>query len=603
LHLAVIAIAFAWAFALRFDFLIPPDMWKLMQTTLPTLILVRGLAFSWFHLYGGMWRYVGIWDVVEITKAVTLSSIVFSACVLLFVGHGFPRSVLVVDWLLCLALTAGIRMIVRLYRETVSGHWSREGRTALVVGAGDAGEMLVREIERSEILDYEVVGFIDDDLALRGGRIRGIPVLGALNDIPEICRSHQIEEILIALPSVSGERRKQILDVCRRAGVPSKTIPSLWELLDGQARIGQLQDVQPDDLLGRDVVSLDEARIRETLQEKTILVTGAAGSIGSELCRQIASFGPQEIVLFDRAESGLYFMGLELEANFPEIRIETIVGDILDAPHVDEILREHAPQVLYHAAAYKHVPLMEEQPIESIRNNLLGTETLAAAAVRRRVEKFVLISSDKAVDPVSIMGMTKNAAERLLLSMYGSTTTFTAVRFGNVLGSSGSVLPLFERQIARGGPVTVTDLEATRYFMLTSEAAQLVLQASAMGAGGDVFYLDMGKPVRIIEMARNLIRLHGFDPDRDVPVEVVGLRPGERLNEALRMAKEELMASDHDKVLLVRNEHFDGDAFRAAMEGLRELVDARDTEGAVHQLKRIVGVVEMNPLASIQSDP
>lgn len=588
-HLALFSISFGFAFLHRFDLLVPADMVSLFWTTLPILLVVRTLLFARYHLYEGLWRYVGIWDVVALFKAVTLSSLVFAALALLTVGHGFPRSVLVSDWLACFTLTAGARMVMRVYRELSQSSPGMGERAALIVGAGDAGEMLVREIERSNMLEYRLVGFLDDDPALLGHRIHGLQVMGRLDDLPDLCRKHSVEEVLVAIPSMGVEVQRRVVRLCMKAGAVPKTVPSLKALLEGKARIGQLQEVRPEDLLGRQAIRLDVERIREEIENRTVLVTGAAGSIGSELCRQIATFRPRKLILYERAESALYVLATELGASRSGIDLVPVVGDILDSALLREILCEYPPDVVFHAAAYKHVPLMEDQPLESIRNNLLGTEVVALAARSAGAKKFVLISTDKAVRPVGVMGMTKNAAERLLRSLAGGPTVFTAVRFGNVLGSNGSVLPLFQRQIALGGPVTVTDPEATRYFMLVSEAVQLVLQAGVMGKGGEVFFLDMGEPMRIMDMAKNLIRLNGLAPQVDVQVEVVGLRRGERLTEELLVDEEELLPSGHEKVFRVRCPDLDRAAFQRNLEQLRELVSSREREKALQCLRRMVG--------------
>jgi FlaA1/EpsC-like NDP-sugar epimerase len=373
--------------------------------------------------------------------------------------------------------------------------------------------------------------------------------------------------------------------------VPFKTVPALSELLQGKARIGQLQEVRPEDLLGRDSVRLDLDRLREQLQGRRILVTGAGGSIGSELCRQLAALEPELLVLFERAENSLYFVHMELQSRHRKLHVVPVVGDILDRRKVEEVITAYAPEVIYHAAAYKHVPLTEAHPLEAIQNNVFGTETVALAARRGKVKKFVLISTDKAVRPVGVMGMTKRVAECLLLSLNGGPATFVAVRFGNVLGSDGSVLPIFRWQIAQGGPLTVTDPEATRYFMLMSEAAQLVLQAGAMGKGGEIFFLDTGEPVRIMDLAESLIRLYGLEPGRDIEIQIVGLRPGERLREELVQKQEELLPTEHEKVFKVQNSRFEFEGLRAHfeqdLERLRSLVEARDREGAVAMLKEM----------------
>jgi FlaA1/EpsC-like NDP-sugar epimerase len=588
-HLALVTVAYLLAFMLRFEFRLPAGEWERFLRTLPFLLLARMAVFAWFHLYEGLWRYVSMRDILAILRAATLSSLIFVVSVFGLFGPGFPRSVFVLDWVLCLALVGGVRLALRALRESSRRYGRGQRRRAFIVGAGDAGEMLLREMDRSLTLNYEVVGFIDDDPRKQGRRIHGIEVVGTLEELPGLCGAKAVQELLIAIPSATPEQRRRILEGCRKSGVPFKSVPALSELLQGKARIGQLQEVRPEDLLGREAVRLDLDRLREELRGRRILVTGAGGSIGSELCRQLAAFEPELLVLFERAESSLYFVHLELHSRHRKLQVVPVVGDILDRQKVEEAITAYAPEVIYHAAAYKHVPLMEAHPLEAIENNVFGTETVALAARRGGVKKFVLISTDKAVRPVGVMGMTKRVAECLLLSLDGGPTTFVAVRFGNVLGSDGSVLPLFRWQIAQGGPVTVTDPEATRYFMLLSEAAQLVLQAGAMGKGGEIFFLDMGKPVRILDLAQNLVRLSGLEPGRDIPIQVVGLRPGERLSEALVQEQEELLPTAHDKVLMVQNHRFDPAGFRQDLERLRGLVAARDRDAAVGQLKAMAG--------------
>ncbi len=584
-HAALVTLAYLLAFLLRFDFDLPASEWDRFLLTLPLLLLARGGGVGWFYLYEGLWRYIGMRDFITILKGVTFSSVIFLGGVLVFFAHGFPRSVFLIDWVLCLVLVGGVRLATRALRESSWKYRPGGGMRALIVGAGDAGEMLLREIGRSLTLNYEVVGFVDDDLRKQGRRIHAIEVVGTVEQLPHLCRSREVQEILVAIPSATSEQQRRILERCRECGIAYRTVPPLKELLQGRARIGQLQEVSPEDLLGREAVRLDVDRLRQELGGSRILVTGAAGSIGSEICRQLATFGPEIMVLFDRAESPLYFIDLEIRRTFPFLKVVPVVGDILDRSLVEEVIQSFALQIVYHAAAYKHVPLMEVYPLEAMQNNIFGTETVALAAKKRGVKKFVFISTDKAVRPVGIMGMTKRVAEGLLCSLNGGPTTFIAVRFGNVLGSEGSVLPLFQWQIARGEPVEVTDPEASRYFMLLSEAAQLVLQAGAMGKGGEVFFLDMGEPIRIMDLAHNLIQLSGLEPGRDVPIEVIGLRPGERLREELIMEQEELLATEHEKVFMVENRHFDPQGFEPELEALRNLVAERDREKAIEQLK------------------
>lgn len=586
-HLALIAGAYALAFLLRFDLPLPPEERLRFLWTLPLLVVIRSIVFAWFHIYEGLWRYVSMRDILAMLKAVTLSSVLFVATVVALFAHGFARSVFLLDWVLCLALVGGVRLTLRAFRELHRRNRSSWRKRAIIVGAGDAGEMLVREIDRNPALDYEVLGFVDDDPRKHRRRIHGIEVAGTIAQLSAVCRACDAEAVLVAIPSAGPEARRRVLERCRGTGLPFKTVPALNELIQGRADIGQLREVRPEDLLGRQAVHLDLGRLRRELQGRRVLVTGAAGSIGSELCRQLATFEPEILVLFDRAESSLYFVDLELREAFPGVRIVPAIGDILDRRRVEEVIRTHAPDLVYHTAAYKHVPLMEQNPLESIANNVFGTETVALAAREGGVRKFVAISTDKAVRPVGIMGMTKRVAEVMLQALKGDPMVVVTVRFGNVLGSDGSVLPLFRRQIARGGPVTVTDPEASRYFMLPLEAVQLVLQAGAMGAGGEVFFFDMGEPVRILDLARSLVHLSGLEPGRNIAIEMIGLRPGERLREELVRENEDLLPTGHEKVFMVRNKSFKPAAFQEDLDRLRRLVASRDEAGATAHLKAV----------------
>jgi len=585
IHVVLVSWSYFLAFLLRFDFRLPREQWALFLWTLPLLVGVRIGVFAGLHMHKSLWRYVSMPDVIGILKGVTLSSLIFVTGILVVFGHGFPRSIFVLDWVLCLGLVAGVRFAIRAFREFTAVQGRLRVKRALIVGAGDAAEMLIRDLGKNITLDYEVVGFVDDDAQKQRTEIHGIEVLGTIDQLARLCQDKDINEILIGIPSATPEQRRRIIELCRASNVPFKTVPSINELFEGKARISQLQEVNPDDLLSREAVRLDIAKVRQEVQAKRILVTGAAGSIGSELCRQLAALEPETLLLFDRAESGLYFIHMELKRARPLLNVVPIVGDILDSRTVQEVIRNYAPDLLYHAAAYKHVPLMEAHPLDAIQNNVFGTETVASAAREGNAKKFIFISTDKAVKPVGVMGMTKRVAEVLLQALHGGPTTFVIVRFGNVLGSDGSVLPLFKWQIAQGGPVTVTDAEASRYFMLLSEAAQLVLQAGAMGKGGEVFFLDMGEPVRILDLAHNLVRLSGLDPQKDIQFELTGLRPGERLSEELVTEAEGLNPTEHEKVWMAHKPHLDGNQFQQDLETLRGLVARRDQEAAVEQLK------------------
>lgn len=584
-YAALAAAAYLLAFLIRFDFELPGTQWDRFLVTLPALVGLRIVAFWWFKLDRSVWEYVSPRDMVPIFKAVATGSLCFVSVVLLLVGHGFPRGVLALDFVLCLFIVSGARLMVQVglerRRHLDVGHRAR----VLVVGAGDAGEMLMREVERNDKLGYEIIGLVDDDVWKLHRRIRGVEVLGTVDRLPELCSQHQIEEVLIAIPSANREELGRIVEACRDCDVSFKTVPSLNDLIHGRAKISQLHKVTPEDLIERDLVSLDRELLEQETKGKRILVTGAGGSIGSALCQQLAGLEPELLVLFERAESALYFTEFKLRLQYPGLSVVSVLGDILDEDKVSAAMRDYSPNVVYHAAAYKHVPLMETHPIEGVTNNVVGTEVVAKAALEAGVDRFVFISSDKAVNPVGVMGMTKRVGECLLLSFDGGPTKFVAVRFGNVLGSDGSVFPLFQWQIEHGGPVTVTDPEASRFFMAPSEAAQLVLQAGAMGRGGEVYFLDMGEPVKIMDLAENMIRANGLEPGRDVSIQTVGLRPGERLHEELFMRGEELLRSDHDKIFRVKNGRFDPAGFQTDLQKLKSLVFEENTSEVVRHLK------------------
>lgn len=587
-HAGLAAFSYALAFALRFEFAVPDGQVRVLVRTLPLLLAMRLVVYARFHLYQGLWRYVGLSDLMGILGATALSEATFGAVALPLHG-GLSRSVLVIDLVLCTGLVGGVRLALRALREVQSGLRRTEGTRALIVGAGDAAELLIRELGRNPSHAYGLAGIVDDDPRKRGRRIHGVRVVGTVDDIPALARSLDVQEILICVPSATREQRQRIVERTRAARLPLKTVPAHIDLLSGLAGIGQLRDVEPEDLLGRPAVRVDRELQLSALLRRRALVTGAGGSIGSELCRQIAGLEPELLVLVDRAESSLYFIDLELRRAYPGLKAVPVIADVADAARMAELMQAHAPHVVYHAAAYKHVPLMEAHPLEAVQNNVFGTEAVLRAALEAGAECFVLISTDKAVRPVNIMGMTKRVAEDLVLSLNCPATRTAAVRFGNVLGSDGSVLPLLRWQIATGGPLTVTDAEATRYFMLVDEAVQLLLQAGVMGRGGEVLFLDMGEPVRIMELAENLARMSGLEPGRDIALEVVGLRPGERLREQLVLKGEELRPSGHERILVAVNGKLNPTRFRGELEELRRLVGVRDREGCVRQLQKMAG--------------
>ncbi|MBI4277147.1 MAG: polysaccharide biosynthesis protein [Armatimonadetes bacterium] len=591
IHMGLVSLAYVGAFLLRFDFAIPPREWALLWGSLPVMLVVRMTGFHLFGLHQGLWRYVSVGDLLTILKATTITTPVFAfAVAVLHLGReGFPRSVYLLDWMLCVALVAGVRLAVRAIREHQPWPWHRfkERTRVVIVGAGDTAETLLREFDRSLAAEYEVVALIDDDRGKRGTRIRGTQVVGAVEDLAAVCAERQAAEIFITTAPGATEPLRRALAVCHEQGCRIRRVPPLSDFLEGPIKVAQLQEVRPEDLLEREIAYVDLQAVGQHLAGKRIIITGAAGSIGGELAKQVAVHRPGVLVLIDRAESSLYFTYLELEQSYDGLVLIPAVADVQNAVRMREILRVHPADIVYHAAAYKHVPLMEDHPLEAIENNVFGTETVAREAARAGVRKFVLISTDKAVDPVSIMGMTKRVAERVVLSMAHEGATFLAVRFGNVLGSEGSVLPIFKWQAARWGRLTVTDPNASRYFMLPSEAVQLVLEASRMGGQGDILFLNMGEPVRVMDLAHRFLERSGFEPGLDVEISITGLRPGERLTETLVAEREDLSPTSHERIFRIRDNGFDREAFLRDLEDMRQCVRARDRAGAVHTLRRM----------------
>jgi len=597
-HLVLVVAAYTLAYVLRFDFSIPKGQLEKLLYSLPLVTAMTLLVFKRLGLLRGLWRYVSMNDAIRIAKAKGLASLLSVAVIYAVTGSGIPRSIFVLDWVFCVSLVVGARALDRALYESRANHAAQQGGAAktggraLIVGAGNGAEALLREIKRNRALNHDVIGLVDDSASSQGRSIHGVPVIGNIEQLPDLCRSHDVHKILVAIPSATPGQRGRILERCRASRVPVKSVPTVKDLLQGKATVGELQEVRAEDILGRAPVLVDPEVLRDELSGKRILVTGAGGSIGAELCRQLSLFEPALIVLFDRAESSLQFIELELRRGNAHLEIVLMVGDITDRAKLEGLFVRYRPELVYHAAAYKHVHLMEKQPLDAIINNVFGTEYVARASVRAGVEKFVFVSTDKAVRPVGVMGRTKRVAEDLLVALDEGDTKFVSVRFGNVLGSDGSVLPLFQRQIARREPVTLTDPDATRYFMLLAEAAQLLLQAGAMGDGREVFFLEMGEPMRIVDLAEGLIRLSGLKPQEDVPVVVTGLRPGERLDEELVRDAEELIPSSHDKIKIVKNPGFEPALLWRDLEELRRCTSALDEQAALLQLKAMTAPAE-----------
>jgi FlaA1/EpsC-like NDP-sugar epimerase len=589
-NLAIAVVAYLGAFALRFDLSVPPEYLQVALATLPLLLVCKAAGFWYFGLFSGWWRHVSVRDVEDIVRANFAGSAAFLAVMVFFRGLvGFPRSIFLTDFVLCTVFMGGTRVILRLLRER--GEQRRVHRIetlAVIVGAGSAGIRLLQELESRPSRDIAVVGFIDDDAEKEGMRICGAPVLGTIDSIPAVVAEHDVGEVFVAIPSAPGTVIRRAIQRCREAGVRSRVLPSLGELVEGRFMYTQMREVKVDDLLGRAPIRLDSPNLRSFLAGRTVLVTGAAGSIGSELCRQVAGNEPARLVLYDRHENGVFGLEMELRQRFPQLEVAPVLGDVLLADQLDSVFAEHRPQVVFHAAAYKHVWLAERNPIEAVRNNVLGTRNVALAAQAHGVREFVLISTDKAVRPTSIMGATKRIAEMIVQGLQNGAGRFVTVRFGNVLGSNGSVVPLFRDQIARGGPVTVTDPEVTRFFMTIPEAVQLVLQAATIGHGGEILVLEMGQPVRIADLARHMIELSGFVPDEDIEIVFTGLRPGEKLHEELADEDEGVLATELDRILTLATKAARPGSSEALAAEFEELVARGDADGILRLLKAAV---------------
>ena len=590
LDAALVAAALSFSFLLRFDFRIPADQLNLLLQGLAVVLVAKPVIFVASGMYRNIWRYASIQDAYQIFKVVTFSSMV-SAFLLVFMDGplALPRSIYILDWFILFTLVAASRLIWRIYRETRFIPSLRKGKKTLIIGAGDAGNLLLKEIRKQSSSPYNVVGFVDDNPGKRGLRLSGVRVLGGTNHLRALVRRHSVEEVIFAIPSGDKELMRRVIASCERTKARFKTLPGITAIIDGKISVSQIKDVEIEDLLGRDPVVLDQSAIHNYLTDKRVLVTGAAGSIGSEICRQVALFKPAKLVLFDHAETPLFYIEKELAAAFPDLRIIPMVGDVKNQDRVETVFDEFSPEVVFHAAAYKHVAMMEYNPAEAVLNNVLGSRVVADAADKFKVRNFVMVSTDKAVNPTNVMGATKRSAEIYVQALAAnSKTKFTTVRFGNVLGSNGSVIPLFKEQIRKGGPVTVTDKEVVRYFMTIPEAAQLVMQAGCIGKGGEIFVLDMGEPVRILSLAEELIRLSGLIPYKDIAIEFSGLKPGEKLFEELLIEGEGIRPTTHKKIRVMAPVETDLRRVRDDLDELFALAWANDIGGLLKSLQMIV---------------
>ncbi|MBI4874094.1 MAG: polysaccharide biosynthesis protein [Acidobacteria bacterium] len=592
-QLSIFAGAGIGAFLLRFEFSVPRNYVPHLLVALPVWMAVKSAVYSSFGLHRAWWRFFSLADATRLAAANGFASVVSTLLLAALAPAGFPRSIPVIDFLLCLIASGAVFGAARVMSESAAGGAQDGARRILIYGAGEAGVMLLRETRMNSAVGYSVQGFIDDDPGIRDLTVRGVRVLGSGSELKWIVRRDGIDEVVIAMPSATSGQLVRVLDACSSAGVPFRTLPTLAEVVEGRAQATEVRGVDVKDLLSRQPVRLNQLEIQRKLQDRVVLITGAAGSIGSELARQVARFGPSAIVGFEIAETALFQLEREMQATHPGVRFHPEIGSVQNSRRIADVLKRYRPSVVFHAAAYKHVPMMESQIFEAVENNVLGTYCVALAAREHQVDDFVLISSDKAVRPVSVMGATKRLDEMLVLSMQNHGTRFAAVRFGNVLGSNGSVIPLFKQQIASGGPVTVTDPRMQRYFMTIPEAAQLVLQAAAMGAGGEIFLLDMGQPIKIADLARNLILLSGLRPGVDIKIEFTGARPGERLYEELNFHAEETLPTPHEKIKIFAGGWLPAGDMIAYVRRLRSLCDDRDAPGLVLLLKELIP--EYNP--------
>jgi FlaA1/EpsC-like NDP-sugar epimerase len=593
----LVALAWYLSFQIRFDqgVYAPYDEFLGIDIFL-VVTVVYVLVFLVFGLYEHWWRYVSIRDVWRTILAVSAAALCTATALYFWDplnGSRLPRGIVVIDWILVLAFVTGARLLVRTLIERPGGRrLVSRGKEALVIGAGDAGQLVVREMLRSPRLRYTPIGLVDDDPRKKNMRLHGVRVLGTTRDLPRLLAENPPDEVIIAIPSAAGEVRQAVVNACRDASVPVKTLPGVHELIAGDLALSQqLREVQVEDVLGREAIELDVPSVASYVSGATVLVTGAGGSIGSELCRQIAALGARKLVLVDHAENALVEIERELQRDRGFTATVPALADVRDPAKMRRLFERHHPTVVFHAAAYKHVPLMEANPLESVRNNVLGTRVVAGTAAEHGTKRFVLVSTDKAVRPKNVLGQTKALCEWIVESAAareGNGTRFISVRFGNVLGSSGSVIPLFRRQIERGGPVTVTHPDMERYFMTIPEAVQLIIQAGAIGESGDVFVLDMGKPVRIVDLANNMIRLSGKEPGRDISIEFIGVRPGEKLREDLWSEDEESVPTVHPKILRAACPPVDPAWLDAELADLARLVEAGETVEVVSRLGEMV---------------
>lgn len=585
-----------------FTFYLPSAFWMLGIS-----LLIKPIVYSFFGLYRRLWVYASVQELKQIIVAVTSASLMVAILTIAFFSFGFftgfPRSVLIIDWLLSIFLVGGLRFSMRVVAENLSvasvTPKIAHTRRALIIGAGDAGAIVAREMQKNPQINLLPVGFLDDNPAKQKQQIYGIPVIGTIDDLSKVLDSHRVSEVIIAIPSAPGNVVRKVADVCRVKGVPFRTMPGIYELLGGKVNINRLREVEITDLLRREPTQVQDDKVGTVISGKTVMVTGAGGSIGSELCRQISRWGPSELLLLGHGENSIFEVLMELKENYPSLPIHPIICDIRDYPRLSAIFRQHRPQVVFHAAAHKHVPLMEVNVEDAVSNNILGTKNVVNAAIESDVDQLVMISTDKAIRPVNVMGATKRLAELLVLDAANRTgKEFSVVRFGNVLGSRGSVVPLFKRQIARGGPITVTHPDMKRYFMTIPEAVYLVLQAASLCQSGETFVLNMGQQVRIMDLAEDLIRLSGLQPGKDIEIVFTGIRPGEKLSEDLWDDGHPFISTDHPDIYKADGqEELCGENLAKVVQELVRLAEEGDADTIMQMFDELI------PGAAVRSTP
>ncbi len=589
LDVICIVMAYALALYLRFDGKIESRYLYTLVDNIAVIIVIKLLIFYAFNLYRSLWKYASVDEMIEVVGA----SVIANLLVMIYMSYSkadLPRSIYVMVPLIDMALIGGSRFTYRIFKRVGFGALNGESdeKRVLIVGAGEAGAMVIKELRNHKTLNSRPVAIVDDNPSKKRQHINGVPVLGNRKDIKKICEKKNIDEIIISIPSANRKDLKDIVNQCKKTKCKTKIVPGYYELIDGKVNVTKIRDVEIEDLLGREEVKLNMEKICHYIEGKKVLITGGGGSIGSELCRQVVRFNPKELIILDIYENNAYDIQNELLREYRNLNLKVIIASVRDRQRLEEIFSKEDIDVVFHAAAHKHVPLMEENPKEAIKNNVFGTWNLVKVVDQYQVDKFVLISTDKAVNPTNVMGATKRVAEMIIQTANrNSNTEYVAVRFGNVLGSNGSVIPLFKHQIKAGGPVTVTHPEVIRYFMTIPEACQLVLQAGGMAKGGEIFILDMGEPVKIIDLAKDLIRLSGFEPGKDIAIEITGLRPGEKLYEELLLNKEESVTTDHQKIYIEKPLFYDYRKMKHNLCRLKETIDYADE----HMIKEVLAEI------------